>query len=152
LLTLGAAFCPAHTRVFGGGVFSSSSSTSINIDDTFPVNDGHGITSWNVYLSNATGSASNFTVYAICRPNTVGWSVQQSAIVPEAAGTQMEVSLTCPAGTVPTSGGGGSQIQNGDLAVTMNSSAPSGSGWNTWENNGESTSRDIDAQGVCAGP
>jgi hypothetical protein len=90
-LTFGEVFCPTKTtRTFGGGVFSNSASTGVNIDRSFPINDGHGITSWAAYMANATASTTSFTVYAICRPNLKGYAVKQSTPAAEPAGAQQE--------------------------------------------------------------
>jgi hypothetical protein len=152
-LTLGAAFCPAHTTVFGGGAFSSSSSTAVAIDRTFPYDNGRGITSWDVYMANANADLNDsaFTVYAICRPPPKGYSIQHSAIVTALAGSQTRAEVVCPGASVAIGGGGGSQIQNGDLYVTLNTSVPTRGSWIIYENNGQGRDRSIDAEVVCAG-
>jgi hypothetical protein len=150
-LTIGAAFCPAHTWIVGGGVLSETTSTLNNITVTDPIVQPHGVTWWHVYFNNADTSASTFVVYAVCHGKPTGYAFQLGSIVNNPSGTQTEASVTCPGASVPLGGGGGEQIQNGDNAVTMNSTFPSGNTWNIYENNGEPTDRDIDAQMVCAG-
>lgn len=150
-LTLGAAFCPAHTWIVGGGVLSETFSTLNNITVSDPIVQPHGVTWWHVYFNNADTSASTFVVYAVCHGKPTGYSFQLGSIVNNPSGTQTEATVTCPGASVPLGGGGGEQIQNGDNAVTMNSTFPSGSTWGIYENNGEPTNRDIDAQVVCAG-
>lgn len=47
------AFCPAHTRVVGGGVFSSTSNTLNNITISDPIVETHGVTFWHAYFNKA---------------------------------------------------------------------------------------------------
>ena len=150
-LTIGEAFCPVHTRIIGGGVLSQTFSTLNNITISDPIVQSHGVTYWHVYFNNADTSASTFLVYAVCEVKPAGYSFQLGSIVNNPSGTQTEATVTCPGASVPLGGGGGEQIQNGDNAVTMNSTFPNGSTWGIFENNGEPTDRDIDAQVVCAG-
>lgn len=150
-LTLGEAFCPAQTWIVGGGVLSQTFSTLNNITVSDPIVQPHGVTFWHVYFNNADTSASTFDVYAVCHGKPTGYSFQLGSIVNNPSGTQTEATVTCPGASVPLGGGGGEQIQNGDNAVTMNSTFPSGNAWGIYENNGEPTDRDIDAQVVCAG-
>ncbi len=53
--------CASGQSVLGGGGFSSSSSTSVNMNSTLPQTG-----SWVVYENNASGSDAAITAYAIC--------------------------------------------------------------------------------------
>ena len=59
--------CPLTGRgvqllVIGGGVFSSSASTAVNVNSTFPLNS----TEWADFENNATASDVSITPYAVC--------------------------------------------------------------------------------------
>jgi hypothetical protein len=64
--THGSVACAAGQKVTGGGAFSSSGSTSVNINSSYPV----GNSTWAVDMNNASGGAATFTVYAICTTTT----------------------------------------------------------------------------------
>jgi len=56
------ATCSAGKTAVGGGVFSSSGSTSVNLNSTFPV----GSTVWRSFENNATASDTSITPYVVC--------------------------------------------------------------------------------------
>jgi hypothetical protein len=60
---VGSANCPSGDNALGGGAFGTAVSTGQYITTSEPVNSGTG---WLVAMSNTTGSAQNFTVYAVC--------------------------------------------------------------------------------------
>jgi len=53
--------CPAGQSALGGGVFSNSPSTAVNINSTFPFTGG-----WANYVNNGTASDFSLTPYVIC--------------------------------------------------------------------------------------
>jgi hypothetical protein len=53
--------CPGNSVPLSGGVFSSSPSTAVNLNESIPDNQ-----SWLAYENNASGSDSSVTPYAIC--------------------------------------------------------------------------------------
>ncbi len=55
--------CPAGESVLGGGAFGSAVSTGQSITTSEPANSDTG---WLVAMSNGSGTADTFTVYAIC--------------------------------------------------------------------------------------
>jgi hypothetical protein len=60
--TFAQANCPSPEVTVGGGEFSTSGSTSVNLNATLP--DGNG--AWQSYENNATGFAATVTPYAVC--------------------------------------------------------------------------------------
>jgi hypothetical protein len=67
----GAANCPAGTNVIGGGAFSSSGSTAVNINSSYPTRQHASDpepNAWHVDMNNASGSSATFNVYAVCAP------------------------------------------------------------------------------------
>jgi hypothetical protein len=60
---VGNANCPSGENALGGGAFGTAVATGQYITTSEPANSG---TSWLVAMSNTTGSAQTFTVYAVC--------------------------------------------------------------------------------------
>jgi len=60
--------------VTGGGVFTPSFSTAVNVASSAPLDgadaDAFPDDGWRGFLNNATGNATTFTVYAICTTPT----------------------------------------------------------------------------------
>ncbi len=54
--------CPAGTVVLSGGPVSSSTDTGVNMNSGFPTGD----TKWKVAEDNASASAANVFVDAVC--------------------------------------------------------------------------------------
>jgi hypothetical protein len=55
--------CPSGTVPTGGGIQSSSSSTAVNVNATYP---NPGFTGWGAYENNASGSGDTIYAFAIC--------------------------------------------------------------------------------------
>ncbi len=53
--------CPSGRSALGGGGFSGSSSTSVNMNSTSPIAGG-----WSVYENNASASDTTITPYVVC--------------------------------------------------------------------------------------
>ena len=137
--------CPSGV-VVGGGVSSSSTSTAVNIASIEPTNT----TQWEAWINNATGSNTNFTVWAICRNNKpAGYSRQMGAVVPNPAGQDTYASVTCPGAKVPLSGG--IYSDGSGLHQNVNMSAPGGHDWFGYFNNGDAFDDNIFALAICAG-
>lgn len=54
--------CPSPTVVLGGGGFSSSGSTVVDLNSTLPIST----TTWQVYEDNNTTGTNSLTAYAVC--------------------------------------------------------------------------------------
>ncbi len=55
------ALCPSGRSALGGGGFSGSGSTSVNMNSTSPITGG-----WSVYENNASGTDTTITPYVVC--------------------------------------------------------------------------------------
>ncbi len=55
------AFCPSGRSSLGGGGFSNSGSTAVNMNSTSPITGG-----WSVYENNASGGDTTITAYVLC--------------------------------------------------------------------------------------
>ena len=146
--TRGTATCPTGTNILGGGVYSSSPSTAVNINSTFP--DGNG---WAVDMNNSSGSDALSTVYGVCSkyPAWTGYQVLVGAKTDNPAGLQSPASAFCPTGTVPL--GGGELSGSGSNAVNLNSTFPSAGEFNSWgsyENNATNADTTIEPWVICA--
>ena len=124
----GQVFCPSNTVVLGGGSLSNSGSVAVNINSTLPILNG-----WRADINNNTTPDTTFDVFAICGKQLNGYSVVSSAQVVNPPSTQTLAHVDCPAGTFPLSGGGFSS--SGSPAVDLNTTIPSGAGWDTYEDN-----------------
>jgi len=146
-----AAVCPAHTTVTGGGVYSASAATDVNINSTVPNTFAGGRTGWRVAMASSDPSDVGFTVYAVCRPKPLGYSIQWGLNQQLQPYSEGEASVTCPGASVPIGGGGFVGYSTGDAWITMNSSGPYSQSWAIYENNDENVVRSFDAAVICAG-
>jgi hypothetical protein len=141
------AVCPIGTKVLGGGGYSASGATTANINSLRPSGNG-----WETDMDNAGGSATTFASYAICGHKPHGYAVVTGPAVANAPGSQVFAMATCPAPSLPLSGGGYSN--SGSPLVGMNTSSPNnnGNGWQVYENNaGTIGGAFVTAYAICAG-
>jgi hypothetical protein len=146
-----AAVCPAHTAVTGGGVYSASAATDVNINSTVPNTFAGGRTGWRVAMASSDPSSASFTVYAVCRPKPAGYSIQWGANLQLSPYSEGEATVTCPGASVPIGGGGFTSYDVQDGWITMNSSGPGNQSWVIYENNDENVVRGFAAAAICAG-
>jgi hypothetical protein len=139
--------CPGTSKILGGGGFSSSKSTLVNINSTIPV----GKKSWRVDMNNATAFDTSVTAYAVCgaakgRTTIVGSSVTNPA------GTETFSTVFCPPSQVPS--GGGEFSSSSSTAVNLNGTFPvSGVDprWDSYEHNASASSETTTSYVVCVG-
>jgi hypothetical protein len=146
-----AAVCPAHTSVTGGGAYSSSPATDVNINSTVPNTFAGGRTGWRVAMASSDPYSTSFTVYAVCRPKPLGYSIQWGPMQQLGPYSEGAASVTCPGASVPIGGGGFTAYSTQDGWIAMNSSGPYGQGWVVYENNDENLVRGFGAAAICAG-
>ena len=146
-----AAVCPAHTTVTGGGVYSGSANTDVNINSTVPNTFAGGRTGWRVAMASSDPSDVSFTVYAVCRPKPLGYSIQWGLNQQLQPYSEGQANVTCPGASVPIGGGGFTGYSTQDAWIAMNSSGPYGQSWAIYENNDENVVRSFDAAVICAG-
>ena len=102
-------------------------------------------------MASSDPSSASFTVYAVCRPKPVGYSIQYGANLPLGPFAEGEATVTCPGASVPIGGGGFTAYDVQDGSITMNSSGPDGQSWLIYENNDEDVTRGFAAATICAG-
>jgi hypothetical protein len=147
-LVPGAVSCPKKNGVqtvpLSGGALIDSSSLAANINSSYP-----SATAWHAEADNLSGTATIFSVYAVCANKLTGYIQQQSKSVSNPAGTQNGAGYLCPKGDVLT--GGGALSATASAQINLNSSWPSGtSGWYVYMNNASTTSTSFTVFHVCA--
>jgi hypothetical protein len=144
-------FCPAGTRILGGGASSPSDSLAENINSSYPVSPPNPY-GWHVDFNNDTALAGEFGVYALCStyPAKTGYTVFTGTEEPNPAGTNSVADAVCPSGLSVL--GGGVISGSGATTVDINSTYPlsRGSGWEDLENNGSTANAVISPYGICA--
>jgi hypothetical protein len=149
LQTSGSVTCPvkkgAQTVPFSGGVLVQTDSLGASLNSSFPT--AHG---WLARVSNASGAASQFTVYAVCAKKPKGYVQQVSGgATPVVPGSTETTELTCPKGDLLTGGGGFTNTTS--TLVSLNSTWPvSVVTWGVSTNNFSSGSATITEVVVCA--
>ncbi|HEY1914940.1 MAG TPA: hypothetical protein VGH27_05120 [Streptosporangiaceae bacterium] len=139
--------CPAADVLLGGGAESTSHSTLVNLDSSWPA----GTSIWYVYLNNASTAHASFHVYHVCaKLNVTATSYQLVAGTPvvNAAGTQSGASVFCPDALATI--GGGLVSSSTSIDVTLNTTFPFAGGWGGDENNNSGASNNLTAYVLCA--
>jgi hypothetical protein len=140
------AACPVGTKVLGGGAYSESGDTAVDINTTIPQSNA-----WRVDMNNGSAFSTAYEVYAVCAHKPGGYIVQTGSQVAAPAGQQTLANVTCPAPTVPL--GGGVYSSSSSTLVNVNTTIPSTpiNGWETYVNNASPSAATITASVICAG-
>jgi hypothetical protein len=142
--------CAATATVLGGGTSSSSRSTLVNINSTYPYTVA-GKFGWVTDMNNNSLSDATLTTYAICAkqpaPGGLSFEYVTDPAVPNPVGEQTPASASCHGGRVTISGGVLSTSK--ELQVNLNTSRPDSSGWGVWENNGSLIEQKLKPFVVC---
>ena len=138
--------CPSGDVVFGGGVFSASSQTSVNIASEWPIG-----ATWQVYVNNGSMQATSFRVYEICakiNKTTTHYQVDAGSTVGNPAGDETIAIQGCPTGLSILSGG----ISSSSLltSVNLNTTFPDETEWVSYENNASAADETITPYAICA--
>jgi hypothetical protein len=145
--TFGMAKCPKGTVVLSGGAYITSSSVKAGINASFPA----GQRIWEAVANNFSGTATTFSVYAVCAKRPQGYEQLTGAEVSNPAGDQDSGAENCPAGDVVL--GGGAFDDDPSFSVGMSSSYPSTSGsWTAAVSNFSTTDSQFEAIALCASP
>jgi len=139
--------CPSGDQLLGGGALSSSSSTSVNLNSSWP----SGTSIWYVYVNNASATAASFHVYHLCAKLSVSATSYQlvaGSPVTNAAGTQSEASVFCPDGLATISGG--LVVTSTSIDIALNTTFPFAGGWGADENNQSSAATTLTGYALCA--
>jgi hypothetical protein len=139
--------CPKGTKVIGGGAVSFSASTLVALNDSYPVQNG-----WRVDVNNRQVSDSLFTVYAVCQPAPLNYSIRTSPTEDNAPGATDLSQRPCGPSPTNVAIAGGLASSSTDPAVQLYDSFPNSSnGWTAHEQNGGSGIDQITAYAICAG-
>jgi hypothetical protein len=125
--------CANGDQLTGGGAESSSRSTLVSLNSSWP----SGTSYWYVYMNNSSPAPATMTLYHVCAKLNVSKTHYQliagtGVTIP--AFTETAVGVECPSG-LSTIGGGLLVGAGGGLGFTLNSSFPITGGWEGDENN-----------------
>jgi hypothetical protein len=141
--------CPKGDQLTGGGAESSSRSTLVSLNSSWPA----GTSFWYVYMNNSSPASATMTLYHVCAKLNVSkthYQLVAGSPVMNPGFTQTAVGVECPSG-LSTIGGGLLVGAGGGLGVTLNSSHPITGGWEGDENNATaSTVNALTAYVLCA--
>jgi hypothetical protein len=138
--------CPAKTVALGGGAYSTSSDTSVNINGTYPSVTGKTYY-WNINMNNASSSTNEVEVIAVCGKKPNGFKLVQSADVDNPQGSQSGVVADCHNAVAV---GGGLVTDSAHTDVDLSTSEPDFTEWVGYENNGSDADDSIVAFVECA--
>jgi hypothetical protein len=144
--------CPEGLVALGGGVTITSTALGETINSSFPQVSGGIATGWVGHVNNASGAASQFTVYAVCAHAPRNYSIQSaSAINP--LGAQTASTVQCPIGPNGTQLKALSGGASGDLSSpgqNVNSSYPPNThSWTVRMNNAADANSSFTAYVAC---
>jgi hypothetical protein len=138
------ATCPPGSQPLGGGGASGSPSILANLNATAP-NGG----SWGATLNNGSPSDTSIEAFAVCG-KVAGYTVVTGSQVLDQPGTETPSLASCPAGSVPISGGSMSNAST-VLEVGLGSILPVGNQIESFMNNASVRDFMSGTVAVCAG-
>ena len=118
--------CPKGDLLTGGGAFSSSTSTLVALNGSWPMNE----TQWGVVIDNLSSSNATVTPMAVCaKLNTgkISYTYLSGGEDSSGAGQETSTEAICPSGLSVL--GGGSFSNNPGTTVIINSTFPFAGGW-----------------------
>jgi hypothetical protein len=118
--------CPSGTVALGGGGRLSSSSTSVSLNDEYPLAKGKG---WSVDANNASGAGDTVQAYVICGKKPAKYTIVAGPGTAVGASASDEDVAICPSGSTVLGGGGNSS----SASTTVNLSGTTAAGNNAWE-------------------
>jgi hypothetical protein len=139
----GQASCPAGTVPLGGGAVINSASTAAGLNSSYPTLGG-----WAADVNNGSGSATYFTVYAVCAKQPRGYELTYGAYATTLAGEQSSPTASC-SNALRQPLGGGAYADSTSLLVNINSTLPTADGWRVDLNNGSVTDMHVQTRVVC---
>jgi hypothetical protein len=140
--------CPSGKQLLGGGTLSSSRSTLVNLNSSWP---GGMTLVWNVDMDNASSATAAFNVYSVCASlNVVATSYQLAGgtAVPNPPDSQTSATAICPGGLSAL--GGGVVSSSSATDVTVGATFPLTGGWSGDENNAGGGNEFVTAFVLCA--
>jgi hypothetical protein len=139
--------CPKRTVSLGGGFYSTSGSTDVNANSTFPSVSGK-IYSWDTDMNNNSGVDAAVISYAVCGKKPKGFTVVAGSPVDNPPGAETFAAANCPAKTSPI--GGGVYSNTGSVVADINSTYPGSTSWSAYENNGSGSDSSVTPYATCA--
>jgi hypothetical protein len=118
--------CPSSDRLTGGGELSSSSSTLVNLNSSWPQSE----LTWGITVNNFSSSDATLTPFAVCAKfnfSKVTYEYLSGAEDSNPAGQETATQADCPSELAVL--GGGSQSQDTGTFVSINSTFPFPGGW-----------------------
>jgi hypothetical protein len=140
--TPGQVTCPTGLVPLGGGVVIQSTRTDVNVNSSFPTQNG-----WSAQVTNASPFPFSFVVLAVCALQPNHYAIVAGPATPNNAGTQVSAFATCPAGSMPL--GGGAASGSPSVFANMHATAPDGTSWEATMNNGSAPDTTVTAFAVC---
>jgi hypothetical protein len=140
--------CPKGDQLMGGGAESSSRSTLVSLNSSWPA----GTSFWYVYMNNSSSANATMTLYHVCAKLNVSkthYQLVTGSTLVNPALTETAIGVACPTGLSTISGGLLSGA-GGGLGVTLNSSFPITGGWEGDENNATGNPVNLTAYVLCA--
>lgn len=92
-------FCPAGTKVLGGGAYNTSGD-GVRLTDTYPSSDA----SWRAYAHNESAEAASFRAYAVCAAGVASYEIAELG-VDVRPGERIELGSGCGPGRFVLGGG-----------------------------------------------
>jgi hypothetical protein len=137
--------CPRGTNIIGGGGFSSSGSTSVNLNGDWPSSS----TTWEIDINNGSSDDASVTVYEICAKFKAAGHYQYvvGSTNDNPPGAESNSNVSCFTGVEL---GGGISSNSGSTEVNLNTTDPDADGWNGWENNATGFDYQVTSYAVCA--
>jgi hypothetical protein len=142
--TTALAKCPKGSKPLGGGGLSSSTSSFVNMNSTFPQKGN-----WRVDENNASANSATLNAFAVCGKLKGYVVVDPGLDLPAPGGEQSVVSVTCPDSTLAI--GGGVRTNSTSVAVNINATWIDGRNWNELINNFTGAFFTARPFAVCAG-
>jgi hypothetical protein len=139
----GQASCPPGTVPLGGGAAINSSSTAAGLNSSYPTLGG-----WAADVNNGSGSATYFTVYAVCAGQPRGYELIDGAYAATLAGEQSSPTASC-SNALRQPLGGGAYADSASLLVNINSTLPTADGWRVDLGNGSVTTMHVQTRVIC---
>lgn len=134
--------CPKGTVPFGGGVFTSSGSIEVNVNDSFPSSTG-----WVGDLNNSSGATTNAAAGVLCGPKPAHYKLVQGKTVKNPSGSHIVATATCPSGSKPL--GGGASATSNSVFTNLASTFPQGRSWRVDENNASAGGDKVTPFAIC---
>jgi hypothetical protein len=145
-----AVLCPGGTKILGGGAFSSSTSVAANVNSSEPVQSGSTY-GWLAVVNNGSSNDETFSAWAVCSKYSIsktGYQIVYGVPVDNPAGAQTAAFAGCPSGQSVL--GGGVDSSSSDVRVNNNSTYPTSTGWQDYENNASGSGETVSSFAICA--